>query len=136
MARDPKIEQRLQRWAQAVTVGDGSGFPTMSVLHREWSPPAPGQSPTMKTAAASDVAETHRLISRLSLRMRNTLVVHYCLRLALAEQALRLECAERTVLSRVEEAHCQMNRLLTAPALQCSEVAGQCTTFCNMREDE
>jgi len=33
MARDMKIELRLLRWAAAVTVGDGSGFPTMSVLH-------------------------------------------------------------------------------------------------------
>ena len=45
-ARDERIEARLQRWARWVTVGDGSGFPTMSVLHREWTPPSPGTTPT------------------------------------------------------------------------------------------
>lgn len=105
MARDPKIEERLQRWAQAVTVGDGAGYPAMSMLHPQWQPPAPGQTPTLKVAPASDARETHRAIERLSQRLRNTIVVHYVFKGTLAEQASRLECAEATVHARIEEAH-------------------------------
>ena len=108
MARDMKIEARLQRWAAAVTVGDGSGFPTMSVLHPEWQPPSPGQTPTMKTSAHSDVRETHREIGFLSMRLANTVVLHYCLKLPLAAQAERLECGESTVIKRLELAHRQL----------------------------
>lgn len=113
MARDAGIEARLQRWAQAVSVGDGSGFPSMNTLHREWMPPSPGMTPSMKVSARSDVRQTHRLIERLSVRLRNTLVVHYIYKPPLAEQALRLECAERTVQARVELAHRQLAAMLT-----------------------
>lgn len=112
MARDAAIEARLQRWAQAVTVGDGSGFPTMSVLHREWSPPSGGMTPSMKVAPASDVMQTHRALGKLSLRLRNTVVVHYCLRLPMELQAERLECAVDTVHGRVEQAHRQLAAVL------------------------
>lgn len=105
MARDPKIEERLLRWAQAVTVGDGNGFPAMSVLHPQWQPPTPGQTPTLKVAAGSDVRQTHRAIGELSLRLRNTIVVHYVVRGTIQEQARRLECAPDTVHARIEEAH-------------------------------
>lgn len=112
MARDVHIEARLQRWAAAVTLGDGSGYPATCVLHPEWQPPAPGQTPTLKTAPASDVRATHRALEKLSMRLRNTVVVHYCLRVSLAEQALRLECAEGTVHGRIEQAHRELMRLL------------------------
>ena len=39
------------------------------------------------------------------MRLANTLVVHYCLKVPLAEQALRLECTEQTVVARVDLAH-------------------------------
>lgn len=108
MARDSKVEAALQRWAQAVTVGNGDGFPAVNVLDKSWSPPAPGRTPTMKASPASDARRTHRAIGTLSLRLRNTVVVYYCLKLAVAEQALRLECEPRTVHARVEEAHRQL----------------------------
>jgi DNA-directed RNA polymerase specialized sigma24 family protein len=109
------VEARLQRWAQGVTVGDGSGYPAMSVLHPNWSPPSPGTTPTMKTAPASDVRHTHRAIGRLSARLRDTLVVHYCLKLPMAEQALRLECSEATVYERVARAHGLLAGIFTDP---------------------
>lgn len=108
MARDAAIEARLQRWAQWLNVGDGSGFPVLSVLHPEWQPPSPGITPTMKVGSASDVRATHRAIARLSLRLANTLVVHYCMKLPLPEQARRLDCAESTVLARVDMAHSRL----------------------------
>lgn len=110
MARIQEIEARLLRWAAYVQVGDGSGYPVMSVLHSEWQPPSPGVTPTLKAVSRSDVRETHRLIGLLSVRLRNTIVVHYCMKLPVAEQAQRLECAEKTVHARVEIAH----RLLRA----------------------
>lgn len=108
--RDEAIDARLQRWAQWVTAGEGSGFPTMSVLHREWTPPSPGTTPTLKVAASSDVRQTHRALAKLSLRLRNTVVVHYCHKVPLAEQARRLDCAESTVVARIPVIH-QLVRL-------------------------
>ena len=115
MARDPQIEQRLQRWAQWLKVGDGNGFPVMSVLHKEWQPPVPGTSPTMKVGHGSDAPATHRAIGQMSVRMRNTLVVHYVLGLSVADQALRLECTEKTVMARVELAHRHLLAVFGAP---------------------
>lgn len=108
MARIPEIEERLQRWAQACTVGDGSGYPCKSVLHPTWQPPAPGVTPTLKSAPGGDAAATHRAIGQLSERLIATLVVHYILRPPLPEQALLLGCAADTVLARVERAHRQL----------------------------
>lgn len=113
-ARDQAIEARLQRWAQWVTAGDGSGFPTMSVLHPSWQPPSPGTTPTLKVAASSDVRQTHRALERLSLRLKNTVVVHYCHKVPLAEQARRLECAESTVVQRVALVHQLLRAALDA----------------------
>jgi DNA-directed RNA polymerase specialized sigma24 family protein len=105
MARDPQIEARLLRWAAWRTVGDGSGFPVMSVIHPEWQPPSPGVTPTLKVGAATDVRQTNRAIAKLSLRLRNTLVVHYVHRLPLVDQAARLECEVSTVIARIAAAH-------------------------------
>lgn len=112
MAVDAEIEARLQRWAQYVTVGDGSGYAAINTLHEDWSPPTPGMTPTMKALTTSDVRQTHRLIAQLSMRLRNTLVVHYCLRLPVDQQAERLGCGRSTVHERVSEAHRQMQALL------------------------
>jgi DNA-directed RNA polymerase specialized sigma24 family protein len=108
MARDANIEARLQRWAVMLTVGDGSGYPVTSVLHENWQPPAPGQTPTLKVGASSDARQTHRAIATLSQRLANTLVVHYVMRLSLAEQAERLGCAPSTVTARIDAAHARL----------------------------
>jgi DNA-directed RNA polymerase specialized sigma24 family protein len=111
-ARDEAIEARLQRWAQWVTAGDGSGFPAMSVLHREWTPPSPGTTPTLKVGLSTDAQQTHRALMQLSLRFKNTVVVHYCHKVPLAEQARRLECAESTVTARIGLIHQQLRQAL------------------------
>lgn len=105
MARDEQMHQRLLEWAQWRKVGDGSGYPTMSVLHEDWLPPSPGVTPTMKVAAPSSARQTHRAVLALSGRLRNTIAVHYLTNLPAAEQAMRLDCAEPTVYARVDEAH-------------------------------
>lgn len=112
MALDPLMEARLQRWAQYVTVGDGSGYAAINTLHEDWSPPTPGMTPTLKASPASDVRQTHRAIEQLSLRLRNTVAVHYCLRLPIAQQAERLDCGRSTVYLRVFEAQRQLRELL------------------------
>ena len=119
MAIDPNIEARLQRWAQYVTVGDGSGYATTNTLHESWSPPTAGMRPALKSAPATDVRQTHRAIGQLSMRLRNTLVVHYCLRLPVFDQAARLQCSRSTVHERVADAHGRLRELLPR-------------TFCNM----
>ena len=113
MAKISWVDERLQRWALAVTTGlDGSGFPAMNVLHHDWSPPSPGQTPTMKVMRGhDDVPGTHRALAGLSMRARNTVVVHYCLRLSVAAQAERLGCAEQTVHARVDAVHRALARV-------------------------
>mgnify|MGYP003439924401 CR=1 FL=1 len=117
MARDAVIEERVQRWAQWVAVGDGSGFPTMSVLHENWSPPSGSITPTLKVSAGSDVRQTHRAIAMLSVRLRNTLVVVYCFTLSKRDQAERLECDETTVTKRIDVAHRMLAQALDSGEL-------------------
>ena len=93
-------------------MGDGSGYPAMSVIHPMWQPPTPGTTPTMKVASASDVARTHAAIGRLSDRLQATLVAHYILRWPMEEQAAVLECEPATVYARVERAHVELRRVL------------------------
>lgn len=112
MARDAAIEARLLRWAEAVTIGDASGYASVCTLHESWSPPQAGQRPTLKVGVASDVRETHRAIGRLSLRLRNAVVVRYCYGGTIAEQAMRMECAPDTVRDRVERAHHALRGIL------------------------
>lgn len=105
MARDPDIEARLRRWAEAVTTGDGSGYPVTNVLHENWSPPSPGLTPTLKVSAHSDVRTTHAMLARLSVRLRNTVVVHYVIHPAIETQCLILGCAASTLHKRIEDVH-------------------------------
>src|SRR4051812_22925348 len=106
MARIDWVEQRLREWAQYVSTGsDGSGYAAINVLHESWMPPTPGQTPTMKVGAGSAARGTHRAVGMLSIRLANTLLVHYCMNLPIADQAARLECSEVTVYARVEVAH-------------------------------
>lgn len=117
MARDAGIEARLQRWAESLLVGDGTGYPSISAVHPDWSPPSPGQRPAMKVHGGSDVHATHQAVAQLPLRLRNTVVMYYVLKLPLADQAERLQCAPDTVLDRIDRAH----RLLRA-------------SFCNIHQ--
>jgi DNA-directed RNA polymerase specialized sigma24 family protein len=81
----------------------------MSVLHQDWSPPAPGQTPTLKVSRSSaELLRLHQAIGELTLRARNTVVVHYCQRLSVAEQAALLDCQPKTVEKRVESIHRQL----------------------------
>lgn len=120
MARDDQMHQRLLEWAQWRKCGDGSGYPTMSVLHEDWSPPSPGITPTMKSCGPSSARMTHRAMACWSARLRNTVAIHYLTNLPLAEQAQRLDCAERTVYERVEQAQALLRAWLA--------------DFCNMQE--
>jgi DNA-directed RNA polymerase specialized sigma24 family protein len=100
------MHQLLLAWAQWVTVGDGSGYPTMSVLHEDWSPPSPGLTPTLKVAAHSTAPRTHRVMATWSERLRQTVQLYYCMpTLPVAEMAARLECAPSTVHERIVHAH-------------------------------
>lgn len=121
MARDDAMHQRLVDWAQWLRVGDGSGYPTMSVLHEDWSPPSPGITPTMKTSAPSSARQTHRVMRAWSATLQATVIVHYCYPgMTVAEQADRLGCAERTVVDRVERAQ----RLLRLALDECVVASG------------
>jgi len=105
MARNEVIEQRLREWAQWLKVGDGSGYPTKCTLHPEWSPPSAGITPTMKVGAPSSARQTHRAVEVLSVRMRNTLVLHYVLGLSIDDCAARLGCQAPAIYPRIWRAH-------------------------------
>lgn len=116
MARIDWVDRRLREWAQWLMVGDGSGYSAMSPLHPEWSPPTPGTTPTLKSAAPSSARATHRLILLLSERTRATLALHYCTNLPVADQAVRLQCQATTVDMRIRSAHAQLAKLMSADA--------------------
>jgi DNA-directed RNA polymerase specialized sigma24 family protein len=105
MARIERIERLLNEWAQWLIVGDGSGYPAKNVLHASWSPPSSGVMPALKERPSANAGKVHAAVRDLSTRLRNTVVVHYCLRLPVIEQAQRLACAQQTVHARIEEAH-------------------------------
>jgi DNA-directed RNA polymerase specialized sigma24 family protein len=106
MARDAAVEARLLRWAEWVTVGDGSGYATVSVLHEQWSPPTPGRRPSIKVSPGSaQVRDTHQAIGRLTARQRDTVVVHYVKRGGIAHQAAVLGCSEATLHARIATIH-------------------------------
>ena len=105
MALDAGIDARLRRWAEGCTVGNGSGYSTMSVLHSNWQPPMPGSSPTMKTFLVSDVLETDRAVRRMAPRYRRLLAVVYTSRLSREEQATLLDCKPATLTLRLGRAH-------------------------------
>lgn len=109
------VERRLQEWAAWVTVKGGNGYPVTNVLHQSWMPPAPGTTPTLKTVDGKHgrVRETHRAIGMLSVRLANTIVVHYCIGLRGQAAARRLQCAESTVRYRIREAHRQIGLYLS-----------------------
>ena len=114
MAKIAEVEAMLLIWAAMVRCGDGSGYPTMSVLHPNWSPPSPGQTPTMKTSGKPAlVARVHQAIGQLSMRSRNTIVVVYASGvLPAVEQAERLGCQVKTLEKRVEAIHRDLAALL------------------------
>lgn len=106
MARDAVIEARLQRWAESVTVGNGSGFPVTNVLHHSWSPPSPGVTPTMKVSTVhSDARATGAAVNRLKPKLQAVVKRHYLNRWPLAAIAAGLGCAESTVVARLDAAH-------------------------------
>lgn len=113
MARIDWVDRALREWAQHVIAGDGSGYPMKSTLHPQWSIPRAGSTPTLKAACPSTARQTHRAIATLSMRLRNTLIVHYVLSLPTVEQCERLSQIEqrgellcaRAVELRIERAH-------------------------------
>ena len=108
MADDQDVmEIRLREWASWLTSGgSGDGYAAMSVIHPDWMPPSPGTTPTMKVSTTSAHRERalHAAVLQLSRRLQATLLVHYCKRMTVADQAVMLECAEPTVHARVREA--------------------------------
>ena len=114
MARDPNIDARLQRWAEWLTVGDGSGYPVKSTLHEDWSPPGPGITPSMKVAPANDARQTHRLVQQLGPKQQAVVVVHYIKRLPAALASIELQCRVDTVHARIEAAHAALRLLIDA----------------------
>jgi DNA-directed RNA polymerase specialized sigma24 family protein len=122
MARDAAIEARLLRWAEYMKSGDGSGYPVRNVLDENWSPPAPGATPSMRTCPMNDARQTDRLVRKLSERLQATLVAHYIKRMPAALAAVELECMPDTVTARIEAAHRALLGLLQESR----------TDFCNI----
>jgi len=108
---DTIIDERLQRWASWAAGGDSAGFPRVNVLHPSWMPPSPGMTPTLRSTRGSGQAlATQAAVAALSLKLRNTVVLHYCKRLSLAQHAAELGCAPSTVTARLAQARRQLWR--------------------------
>lgn len=99
------MDARLQRWAEYVTVGDGSGYASTNVLHANWSPPTPGQRPTLKVCSPTDARQTARALKRLHVKLQQVALVHYVKKGPIVWQAEQLQCQADTVRTRVERLH-------------------------------
>ena len=112
------MQQRLCEWGAWMTrSGGGDGYPMTSVLHPSWTPPAPGQTPTLRAGGGSrdhQPRELHRLIQTLSGRLQATLIAVYVKRMPIAELVRALECQASTVRARIGEAKRQLAMLLAA----------------------
>ena len=111
------IERRLHDWAAWFNSGgcvvDG-GWPVKNILHPSWLPPGGGSSTPVAAVARSDLLEraTHKAIGTLSDKLIATVVVHYCRRMTLEQQAQALGCRPAAVGVRVERAHEQLAQVL------------------------
>lgn len=102
-----RMEAQLLAWgAFRAGGGCGDGYPSMSVIHPNWTIPAKGMQAKLPMPGRSSVAERalDARIAELSVKMRDALFVRYVKRLALAEQARMLGCEESTVGARVQQA--------------------------------
>lgn len=112
---DTIIDQRLRRWASWLASGDSAGYPRVNVLHPSWAPPSPGARPVVRAGRRGvEMAATHAAVGQLSLRLRNAVVMHYCLHLPAAQAAERQGCAPGTVGARLADARRQLWGLLDA----------------------
>lgn len=110
-----RVDQALRDWAHWIMLGrSAAGFSRCNVLHKSWMPPTPGRTPTMAVSTVDDRRHrlVHQAIGHLSLRLSNTVVVHYCYRLSVAEQCQRLDCAPSTVHARLQVARTHVGRWL------------------------
>lgn len=104
------VERRLVEWAAWFNAGGAScdgGWPVKNILHPSWLPPSGGASPSLPAGRRADTREreVHRAIARLSDRTIAAVVVHYCKRWTLAQQAQALGCSEAAVGVRIARAH-------------------------------
>lgn len=125
MARIGWVEDMLQRWALAVTVGDGSGYPVKSVLHPSWSPPTPGLTPTLKSVPGNRQAHVvHQALLELGQerpKLLATVMGVYVLKRQHAEVALLVDgCQPDTIGKRVDEVHRWLACRLEASRSNCN----------------
>lgn len=102
-----RMERRLVAWGVWKSAGgNGAGYPAMSVIHPNWTPPARGLPPRLPPIGASSADEIalNASIAGLSVKMRDALFVRYVKRMSLADQAATLACSESTVLMRISAA--------------------------------
>jgi DNA-directed RNA polymerase specialized sigma24 family protein len=115
MARIDEIDGLLWLWMEELKVGDGSGYPTKSTLHEDWSPPSPGVTPTMKVSRGGSCG-IGALVVKLPASLRATLAAKYYLRMTDREAAAALSCAEATVGQRIVRAHQLLAGMMEKPA--------------------
>lgn len=104
------VERRLVEWAAWFNAGGAScdgGWPVKNILHPSWLPPSGGASPSMPAGRRADTREreVHKAIALLSDRTIAAVVVRYCKRWTLAQQAEALGCSEAAVGVRIGRAH-------------------------------
>lgn len=125
MARIGWVEDMLQRWALAVTVGDGSGYPVKSVLHPSWSPPTPGLTPTLKSVPGNRQASVvHQALMELGQerpKLLATVMGVYVLKRRHAEVAVLVDgCQPKTIDARLDEVHRWLACRLDAARSNCN----------------
>jgi DNA-directed RNA polymerase specialized sigma24 family protein len=104
------VERRLVEWAAWFNAGGSScdgGWPVKNILHPSWLPPSGGASRSLPAGRRADTREReiHRAIGLLSDRSIAAVVVHYCKRWTLVEQANALGCSTAALTGRIARVH-------------------------------
>jgi DNA-directed RNA polymerase specialized sigma24 family protein len=102
-----QMERELVAWGAYVAGGrDASGYPSMSVMHPNWQPPAKGGASKLPRRVVSYAREqwVDAQVRTMSRKLQDALVARYVMRMSLHDQALALHCELSTVQARVSAA--------------------------------
>jgi hypothetical protein len=109
------LERELVAWGSYVAGGrEVAGYPVMSVIHPNWTPPAKGMPAKLPMRPREYIRERRVdiVVRRMSRKLQDALAVRYVRRMPYAEQAMALGCQPGTVDARVREAKRQLQTVL------------------------
>jgi DNA-directed RNA polymerase specialized sigma24 family protein len=99
------MEQVLQGWGAWVDSGGRTGnYPRTSPLHPTWMPPS-ASAERETPRAGRNFSDVHAQIAELPPKLRDSLLLHYVLKLPPKTHGERVGCTPSAVSARILRAH-------------------------------